>query len=346
MARLLPILCVVTSLGVLSPLSVAQEGDASQKRPAEVLFDAWRTQPSMVGAVYFSWQESRAVSPEIYESLPVEAMPDAQAKRFPGHRYDRMQHVPLAYFCALDMVRELGVDMLDGMRITDSGFGSVENLHVLASAGADVVGIQTEGAMDGPVHARIELGQIPRAESVAEGDGGTLTIKTGTYPTSDEIIELAGGQIDLFVSKNSLRRGYFPAIPDPTPCRYFRGSASIIIGDDPYKDLPLCVTEFVPKDAEYLQTVYDALAPGGLFLVYNLYIDRGDREEMWVRPDGVGECQFDLEMVIRAGFEIISWNQDDSAHARTMQEALREYETGCRPSEEYSAMATILRKPG
>jgi phytoene/squalene synthetase len=65
-------------------------------------------------------------------------------------------------------------------------------------------------------------------------------------------------------------------------------------------------------DATFLRHVYDALKPGGLFLIYNLSPAQNSVESgKPYLPHADGECPFPRELLEKTGFEVIDFDHVD-----------------------------------
>ena len=87
---------------------------------------------------------------------------------------------------------------------------------------------------------------------------------------------------------------------------------------------------------------FDALAPGGLVVVYNVG-PRPAREDETFVPAGDGRFPFDRALVERVGFEVVRFDGNDSPDARKIAGALGFGELGS--ADNLFAFYTILRRP-
>ena len=104
------------------------------------------------------------------------------------------------------------------------------------------------------------------------------------------------GNFHLFVSKNTLKRGYIhPARPV-----------------DPGRLVHLGVSDEV-----FVTSVYRLLKPGGLFLIYNLHPAQAADDQPYL-PWADGRSPFARDLCERLGFEVLTFDKDDSQAARHM----------------------------
>ncbi|MEM7227736.1 MAG: hypothetical protein AAF432_02870 [Planctomycetota bacterium] len=275
--------------------------------------------------VYFRGADRTAISPEMFTLLGEEDRADFREMPVTESRYYGLYSTPIAYLRALECVGEAGLTNVDGKRIADFGFGNIGQLRMLASLGADVVGIEIDGVHDVIYRMPSDQGAVPRSPDAGKGNEGSVTLVFGRYPTTEQIRNAVGGDLTLFMSKNTLKKGYIHPEREADPRQL------IDLGVD---------------DQTYVRSVYDALAPGGWFVIYNLYPKPAAPDEPYI-PWASGECPFDRELMTTVGFEIIRWNEDDSKKARAMGRALgwNEGLTDEEFAEGFNAMVTIARKP-
>ena len=143
---------------------------------------------------------------------------------------------PLLYVRALDLLagadsENWGKEKLAGKRVLDFGYGSIGHLRILASLGMNVTGIEAEpllhalysdpsdnGVIDGhrggpDGHLRVLLGRWPAEEAILRD--------SMRVPGADDGKEaVANGGYDLFMSKNTLKRGYIH------PCLLYTSDAA------------------------------------------------------------------------------------------------------------------------
>lgn len=216
--------------------------------------------------------------------------------------YTTRYGTPLAYARAIDLAARHGVDAIANRKVLDFGYGGIGHLRLLASLGAHCVGVDVDPLLNALYAADpSDTGAIPRAKIAGDGPNGSITLVHGRYPADRKIIENVGGDYSLILSKNTLKLGYIhPERDPPSP------DMLITLGVD---------------DETYLRNLRDALAPGGLLVIYNLYPKPSEPDEPY-KPWADGRCPFPRAMLERTGFEVLEYNTDDTEAARAMGDRL------------------------
>jgi hypothetical protein len=280
--------------------------------------------PMMPRKVWFDRKRRSALAPEAYVALPDPDRAGYEELDVSEDWYYRLYSSPLAYLRALDFAAAAGLESIDGARIADFGFGNMGQVRALAMLGAHVTGIEIGGMLDAMYRLPDDRGPIARAKSAGRGKPGDVQLVFGQYPSTEAITHEVGSAYDLFMSKNTLKMGYIHPERDTDPRNL------VHLGVD---------------DSTYIAHVHDALAPGGLFVIYNLYGQQAAPTEPY-RPWATGECPFERGLMERAGFEILRWNEDDSKTARDMGRALG-WNANMDDTtfvKEFNAMVTVARR--
>lgn len=213
---------------------------------------------------------------------------------------------PLAYARALDLAAEYGLSAVGGRRIADFGYGTIGHLRLLASLGADVVGIDVDPLLRALYSAAGDQGEIavwgpppdPRAPTVRRN--GRITLLTGRFPAEPEIVAAAGENYDLFLSKNTLKRGYIHPEQHVDPRRL------VHLGVD---------------DTTFVRNVNRLLKPGGLVVLYNLSPAPNAPGKPYL-PWADGRCPFPPSLWEALGFQVLVYDREDHAAARRLGHAL------------------------
>jgi hypothetical protein len=205
---------------------------------------------------------------------------------------------PLAFVRPLDLLGQAGLETVNGRRVIDFGYGSIGQLRVLASLGAHAVGIEVDDLLRALYSEKTDIGPVARATAGGKGEPGTVRLVFGNFPAGDGIAGDVGTGYHAFISKNTLKKGYIhPAVEvDPRML--------VHLGVD---------------DETFVRAVYDVLAPGGYFMIYNLY--PAQSAEKYI-PWADGETPFAKDVFERVGFTLIAYDVNDTPTAREMGKAL------------------------
>ncbi len=245
-----------------------------------------------------------------------------QEQRFDEERYyNTFYGTPLAYARALDLAGAHGIESVDGARVFDFGYGGIGHLRMLASLGADVVGVEVMELLAALYGEPSDTGEIARCSAAGEGGEGRLELLHGRFPAEPELVERAGRGFRLVMSKNVLKRGYVHPEQEVDPSRL------VHLGVD---------------DAEFVRAVHEMLQPGGLFVIYNLYPPQNPPGEPYL-PWATGGCPFERALVEEVGFEVVLYDEDDTPAAREMAHRLG-WEEGGMELEALFGMVTVLRR--
>lgn len=235
---------------------------------------------------------NRAVRAEDLDELPE---PERAGLRpfevTPARYYATFYGTPLVYARLLDLAAEVWGEgaTLEGKRVLDLGYGQLGQLRLWAQMGAAVTGIEMD-----PILTAM---YTDNPAAAGEGAKGSLRLLECVWPNDALCREQVGGGYDLFVSRNLLKKGYVkperptPGFPEPVGW-----------GTD---------------DAEVLGNLFEVMAPGGLVIVYSLG-PAPDPAQPWsdiANP-------WPREAWAAAGFEVLAYDADETAWARTMGRAL------------------------
>lgn len=281
--------------------------------------------PAIEGERVVWWDRAarRAVSPEGAAAMSPEELQGFVERRLDERFYYYTAYgTPLAYARCLDLAAAAGFASADGKRILDFGFGGIGHLRLLASLGNQVVGIEVLELLRELYREPADTGVIPRSAAAPPGAPGTLTLHFGRFPGDPPLRTAVSGGYHLILSKNVLKRGYVH--PERSA--------------DPRQLVDLGV-----DDATFVRAAYDALAPGGLFVIYNLYPKPSPPDQPYV-PHASGECPFERAIVEAAGFEVVAFDADDTPAARAMGAALG-WNGSMDLQNDLFGMYTILRRP-
>ncbi len=232
----------------------------------------------------------------------------------PARFYATFYGSPLVYARLLDLAAGVWGEgaTLDGKRVLDLGYGQLGQLRLWAQMGAAVTGVEMD-----PI-----LTAMYADEPVASGAGaaGSLRLLECAWPNDAACRDEVGGGYDLLVSRNLLKRGYVkperPAPGFPEPVGW---------GMD---------------DRAVLGHLFDAMKPGGLVVVYSL----GPKREPG-KPQSDIANPWPREAWEAAGFEVLAYDTDESAWARSMGRALG-WDKQMDLENDLFGVYSMFRRPG
>jgi SAM-dependent methyltransferase len=224
---------------------------------------------------------------------------------------------PLAYLLPLERLGGAGFGTLRGKRVADFGHGGIGQLRLFAELGAEAVGIDVDPLQPVLYSARADQGQLGKA-------GGSVKLVHGRFPADPHVVAAIGGGFDLFLSKNTLKRGYLH------PAKKVDPRMLVNVGVD---------------DSAFLKTVASTLRPGGWFVIYNLSPAPNPAGKPYI-PWADGRCPFSAEDLAAAGFETLIRDDVDDKAARALGAALGwdKPPDNMKLNDDLFALVTITRK--
>jgi hypothetical protein len=272
--------------------------------------------------LYYDVPNMKVYSEKEAEALDKDKRAALQTQDRDGNFYYNTKHgTPLAYTRAFDVLAAEGFKLGRGTKVLDYGYGSIGQLRLMASLGADVVGIEVDPELRALYSYPGDQGKIKGAKRTT----GSLRLIHGFFPADAEVKQSVGTGYDLIMSKNVLKNGYIhPARPV-----------------DKRRLLDLGVPE-----QEFVQILFDLLNPGGYVLIYNLCPPEAGPDEPYI-PWADGRSPFSKEQYESAGFEVLVFNRVDNDAAREMGRLLGWDEGPYAVVMEQGLFAwyTIVRKP-
>jgi len=224
---------------------------------------------------------------------------------------------PLAYLLPLERLGVAGFGTLQGKRVADFGHGGIGQLRLFAELGAETVGIDVDPLQ--PI-----LYSAPRDQGPLGKAGGSVKLVHGRFPADPQVVAAVGGGYDLFVSKNTLKRGYIHPAEKVDP------RMLVNLGVD---------------DAAFLKAVASTLKPGGWLVIYNLSPAPNAAGKPY-RPWADGRCPFSAEDLAAAGFETIIRDAVEDKAARALAVALGwdKPPVTMKLEDDLFALVTVARK--
>lgn len=177
---------------------------------------------------------------------------------------------PLGYTRPYEILSSVGWQP-KGKKVLDFGYGNLGQLLMLSSLGAKVHGVEVDRLL------------IDGTKAVSK----PLVLHHGYFPADAQLVKEIGTGFDLWISKNTLKRGYVKPL---------EGEAVIDLGPTA------------------LNVIASELKKGGYFLVYNL----APLQKKQYLPMADGNSPFTREALEAAGFEVLAFDADDSEKALTM----------------------------
>lgn len=219
---------------------------------------------------------------------------------------------PLAYARAFDLAEGLGFSLAEGGKVFDFGYGSIGHLRMLALSGVNVTAVDVDPLL--PEMYKDASGSLGK---------GSVQLLNGKFPAEAALVEKTGDGYDLFISKNTLKRGYIHPAREPAS--------------------PKHVIDLGVTDEAYLAQVAKMLKPGGFFVMYNLCPPKAPADKPYI-PWADGECPFTKEQLAAAGFEVLAYDVVDDAPARELGKCLGWDQMGMKLDSDLFAWYTIAKR--
>jgi hypothetical protein len=228
---------------------------------------------------------------------------------------------PLAYVRPIELLGLSRLDHAHGLRILDFGYGMVGHLRLLASMGADITGIDVDPLLPALYSHAEDQGVIKNPR----GPSGRLRLLDGRFPADPTMRKAVNTDYDLFLSKNTLKKGYV------------------------HPDRPVQKNRLLNLDVDdetFVRAVGNTLRPGGLVMIYNITPAPSPPDQPY-KNWADGRCPFPRHVWESAGFEILAFDRDDSPAVREVAHALG-WDRGESPIDLKSdlfAAYSLFRKP-
>jgi 2-polyprenyl-3-methyl-5-hydroxy-6-metoxy-1,4-benzoquinol methylase len=220
---------------------------------------------------------------------------------------------PLSYTRALDLAEKHGFAPAPGAKVFDFGYGSIGHLRMLAQMGLQVTAVDVD-----PLLAQMYK------DSSGNYAKGSVQLLNGKFPAEEELVQATGQGYDLFLSKNTLKRGYIHPAREPASPRH--------------------VFDLGVNDQQFLEQVSKMLKPHGLMVIYNFCPPKAPEDKPYV-PWADGECPYTKEQLEEAGFEVLEYDVVDNQQARELGRLLGwDAEGGMNLEKDLFAWYTVARK--
>lgn len=284
--------------------------------------------------VYVRDEPRRYLSPAQYEALPEDERVGYVEKKIDDYFFYYTRYgSPIAYARAIDLVAQEwgsvqgGPETFRDKKIVDFGFGGIGQLRMMGNMGAHVTGIEVDPLLQALYADPALQGEVTRPSIMDDVPPvGSLKLVFGQWP-ADAVTKQAvaeRGKFDLFISKNTLKRGYI----------------------SPEKEVdPRMLVQLGVSNEQFVQELADAMNPGGLVMIYNICPKQAPEGEPY-KPWADGRCPFKRQQLEAAGFEILKYDEDDTPAAREMGRRL-EWDNGANAMDLENDLVvwyTLLRK--
>lgn len=232
---------------------------------------------------------------------------------------------PLSYSRPLDVLFAHGLKLPAGSKVLDFGYGYLGHLRLLA-----LMGMQTTGVDVWPLLPVLYSFPGDQGEVMGpNGEKGGVRLLHGRFPAEIEIVSAIGDGYRLVISKNVLKKGY-------------------IHPDRPVENKKMLI-DLGATDEVVLKSFFDALEPGGYFLIYNICPALTPPDKPFL-PWSDGRSPFTKAQFEQAGFEVVEFDKDDTDAIRTMGKLLgwdrpEDGEPGMDLEKDLSVLYTLVRRP-
>jgi len=198
---------------------------------------------------------------------------------------------PLAYCRAFDLLGRHGPSDFQHLKVADFGYGGIGPLRLIAARGGIGVGIDIDSRLKALYSRPEDTGKI-----MARGRQGRIVLVEGFFPSDPKTVAEVGDGYDVFMSKNTLKRGYI----------------------HPEKEVDKRqLVDLGVSDLEFCRQVARTLKVGGFFLIYNLSPAQNPPDKPYI-PWADGRCPFSKSDLESAGFEVLAFDENDDRAAREM----------------------------
>ncbi|MBK8256099.1 MAG: hypothetical protein IPK82_25950 [Polyangiaceae bacterium] len=232
---------------------------------------------------------------------------------------------PISYARPIDILSANGASLQTGTKLLDFGYGYIGHLRLFATMGLHTTGIEVNPLLPALYSLPTDTGSI----AGQNGEKGSIQLLDGSFPSNTDLVRQVGSGYNVLISKNVLKKGYIhPERPVPHPERQINLGVS---------------------DEVAIKAFFDALSPGGLFLIYNICPAPTPPDKPFV-PWSDGRSPFTRAQLEAGGFQVVEFDKDDTEAVRTMGRALGwdqpfQGEPGMDLVNDLAVLYTLVRKP-
>ena len=304
-----------------SPGTIALARDAAAikpqlKQPAtlEFLRGADTLTPQFSRVVYTDTKARRSISPAQYEALKGDERAAFAATTYDENFYFATYYgSPLAYARAVEIAAASGIASLNNTRILDIGYGAIGGPRMLAGAGAQVSAIDVDSLLSVLYRETSDQGSI----NGFDGRKGSLALFDGVFAGNTTLTRSIGKDYNLIITKNTMKRGFMKPESEKK-----------------------ALVSFDASDEVLLDTIYDTLAPGGVFLIYNI---TGALNP--AKPSTDGRSPFTAEQFTKANLKVLAIDTNDDSAVRAMGKALGWDKQMGDLDQNLFALYTVVQRP-
>jgi hypothetical protein len=266
--------------------------------------------------VWVDKAQGRAVSDSDYSKLGDKERKGLVREVEDDEVYYAKYSSPVAYSRLLDLASTAGLDGMSKKKVVDFGYGDIGQLQLFARDGAEAIGVDPS-ALDAALYSSPDdLGFPP----------GAVRLVSARWPAESIAREMVGKDIDVFLSKNTLKKGYVR--PEPPAGQTVDPKKLVNLGVDP---------------SSFLPALREATRPGALVVIYNLCPAPSKGPEYLPWADG--RSPFTREEWAAAGFTLLSFDVDDTEKARELGRILQWDKTeGMDLQNDLFAWYTVARR--
>jgi hypothetical protein len=241
--------------------------------------------------VYTDAKTRRTITPTEYDALkPADREGYARVEHDEAFYYATFYGSPVAYAAAFEAAGKHGLASLTSARILDIGYGAMGGPQMMAGAGAAVSAVDVDPLLKALYRESADQGAVKGFD----GRAGSVTLFDGLFAGSTTLTKLIGGNFNLIVSKNTMKRGFMRPEGDRNP-----------------------LVSFGASDEVFLDTIYDSLAPNGILVIYNI---AGALDP--AKPSTDGRSPFTREQFSKANLNVLAFDTNDDAMIRSVGKAL------------------------
>lgn len=280
--------------------------------------------------VYKNRADGRALTPSEFISLAdTDRSGFTQRDYPPEFFYYTGYGSPLVYARPLEVLAQhMGPGYsLAGLKVLDFGYGTIGHLRLMATLGAEASGVDVEPVFRALYAEPGDTGPLTSHTAGANAPAsGKVTLHCGRWPADPPLATAvaAAGPYDLIISKNTLKAGYIH------PAREVDPKFLVHLG---------------VEDEAFVRAVYSSLAPGGVFMIYNICPAQAPADKPYL-PHADGKCPFERSLLEKVGFTVLELDTVDTPAVLEFwkQLAYDEGKSADEAAKDLFVWYTILRK--